>query len=246
MSEIEETQTETPVENPFVFDPSDIQEGKLFGKYGSLEELKDALLSPKPPVDPAPEADAADEAVIPTEGLAIPEVATPESTGLSQEDLAPLYEEFAKEGKLSDASYAALEAKGLPRALVDGYVQGQQALIESRANSVYKAVGGKEVVEKALTWAAKNLSKAEQDAYNQATASAPPEMVALLLQGIITKAGIQTTSIAGRASQSLSATPYANQSEFQAALNDDRYGRDVAYTNEVHKRAKAAQTVGNI
>lgn len=246
MSETEETQTETPIENSFVFDPSDIQEGKLFGKYGSLEELKDALLAPKP--DPAPpvEDGAADEAVIPTEGLAIPEVTTPESVGLSQEDLAPLYEEFAKEGKLSDASYAALEAKGLPRALVDGYVQGQQALIESRANSVYKAVGGKEVVEKALTWAAKNLSKAEQDAYNQATASAPPETVALLLQGIITKAGIQTTSIAGRASQSLSATPYANQSEFQAALNDERYGRDTVYTNEVHKRAKAAQTVGNI
>jgi hypothetical protein len=240
----DETEPTTP--NPFAFDPSDIQDGKLFGQFESLDQLKDALLAPKPagapdPVD-APEADVD----LHVEGLSIPEVQTPESTGLSQADLAPLYEEFQTNGKLSDASYEALAAKGLPRALVDGYVEGQMALVESRAQSIYKAVGGKEVVDKARIWAAKNLTPTEKAAYEQTLATGSAEALAMILQGIVTRAGIQQSSIVGKSTPSLSATPYQNWGEMQKAMNDPRYATDATYRDDVLRRAKAAQTAGYI
>ena len=69
--------------------------------------------------------------------------------------------EFVEKGTLSDESYAALEAKGYNRVLVDGYIAGQVARAQALTNEVHAAVGGAEKYAAMTQWAAGKLSAAE-------------------------------------------------------------------------------------
>lgn len=89
----------------------------------------------------------------------------PESI-VSQEDQNRYGEELARDGKLSDASYAELAKKGLPRDLVDQFIQGQQAASERFFGEVYKFVGGKERYDAMMRWASASLTEEEKASYN--------------------------------------------------------------------------------
>lgn len=90
----------------------------------------------------------------------------PESI-VSQEDQTRYGEELARDGKLSDASYAELAKKGLPRDLVDQFIQGQQAASERFFGEVYQFVGGKDRYDAMMRWASANLSEEEKASYNE-------------------------------------------------------------------------------
>lgn len=89
----------------------------------------------------------------------------PESI-VSQEDQNRYGEELARDGKLSDASYAELAKKGLPRDLVDQFIQGQQAASERFFGEVYKFVGGKDRYDAMMRWASASLTEEEKASYN--------------------------------------------------------------------------------
>lgn len=89
----------------------------------------------------------------------------PESI-VSQEDQTRYGEELVRDGKLSDASYAELAKKGLPRDLVDQFIQGQQAASERFFGEVYQFVGGKERYDAMMRWASASLTEEEKASYN--------------------------------------------------------------------------------
>jgi len=87
-------------------------------------------------------------------------------------EMEPLSAEFAKDGKLSDASYAALAAKGFTKELVDATIRGMQssqvveqaeadALAAADMKAVKALAGGDEGYATLTKWAAANLSKEE-------------------------------------------------------------------------------------
>lgn len=90
----------------------------------------------------------------------------PESI-VSQEDQNRYGEELARDGRLSDASYAELAKKGLSRDLVDQFIQGQQAASERFFGEVYEFVGGKARYDEMMRWASANLSEEEKASYNE-------------------------------------------------------------------------------
>ena len=74
--------------------------------------------------------------------------------------------EFIEKNELSEKSYEELDALGLPKDLVDGYIAGQKALADNDVSEVQKVVGGQDNYAQLLDWSSKNLTQSEKDAFN--------------------------------------------------------------------------------
>jgi hypothetical protein len=82
-------------------------------------------------------------------------------------DYDALSDEFWSQGDLSDASYSRLEEAGIPREIVDSYIESQLSMVETRKGSIINEVGGAEGYEQLTSWAADNLEDGEIDYFNQ-------------------------------------------------------------------------------
>src|SRR5690606_9158202 len=80
------------------------------------------------------------------------------------------FDEFSKElsetGELSEASYERLEKAGIPREVVDTYLDGLRALAQQQFQEIYNIVGGEENYRAMIEWASENLTDDEREAFN--------------------------------------------------------------------------------
>ena len=154
---------------------------------------------------------------------------------------------FAENGSLAPEHYAALEAKGFPRQLVDNYLNGQLALQESAPiqaerfrNTVLSAAGGEDAWKAAADWAAAgNLTDAELAAYNAAVESNDVERAKLAVQGLIARHAAAMGAEPDLADGQGGAAPvpgFRSRAELVAAINDPRYEKDPAYRADVVQR----------
>lgn len=82
-------------------------------------------------------------------------------------DYDALSQEFWDQGDLSPESYEALENAGIPREIVDSYIESQLNMVETQRGSIINEVGGAEGYEQLTGWAADNLEDGEIDYFNQ-------------------------------------------------------------------------------
>lgn len=165
---------------------------------------------------------------------------TLENAGLNFDEFS---DEFAKSGELSEASYEKLTKAGIPKQFVDAFIDGQVAKAQALRADVVGSVGGEEKFSEMVSWAQKNVSKAELEAYNAAVDSGSIEQVKLAVTGMYAK-----FSEAGGAEPSLiqgSNTPAAgdvfnDMSELKAAMKDPKYAVSEAYRQQV--QAKLARS----
>jgi len=202
------------------------------------EALKTAATNDK--VNEAGKAEASKEPPAPKD-LVIPEK-------LTKADIDNVAEEFLKEGKLSDKTYETLEQRGLPKDLIDGYIDGVKAQTELMCNRVLSTVGGMEKYTELVKWAQKNLSdesKAEFDGV-MSTMKSEAEMTAMVkkLQRTYeqTVGKAPTAPIHGNEAAS-SEEAFASIEAMAAAMGDPRYSgvggfRDPAYIKSVEDRAR--------
>ncbi len=158
-------------------------------------------------------------------------------------DITPFAEEFAKDGKLSDASYKALEEKGFGRDMVDTWTAGQQARVAQWQGSVHGAVGGKETYDRLVAWAKTNLAADEYGALEGALTDARNLAGAkLAIQGVKAqyeaKEGREARLVGGSASKGSQATDtYASRKDHARDVNSERYRTDPAFRTAVTAKA---------
>jgi hypothetical protein len=149
------------------------------GKYKTVEELEKAyreleakLGAPKEEDQPKPE----DEELPPLPEIDpdAPKVADIEVTDAAREELKEkgldidhFTREFGATGTLSEASYARLEKAGIPRDIVNAYIDGQKRFVDSQIREVKDSVGGEETYARIHQWAGTGLSEPEKIAYNR-------------------------------------------------------------------------------
>ena len=98
------------------------------------------------------------------------------------------YDEFAKDGSLSEKSYQALDKTHcLSKELVDGYISGQKALAENHTKTIQDTVGGKEKYDNIVKWASENLADNEVKAFNDMMDSGTLDQAQLAISGIQAK-----------------------------------------------------------
>jgi len=81
-------------------------------------------------------------------------------------DYSALSEEFWGNGDLSDESYDLLEQAGIPRSIVNSYIDAQLNMVETQRGEVMNEVGGAEGYEQLTEWASDNLEDGEIDYFN--------------------------------------------------------------------------------
>ena len=81
-------------------------------------------------------------------------------------DYDALSQEFWDNGDLTQESYDMLEEAGIPREIVDSYINSQISMMETQRSSIMNDVGGEEGYQQLTAWAADNLDDAEIDYFN--------------------------------------------------------------------------------
>lgn len=155
--------------------------------------------------------------------------------------------EFAEKGAVTAETYAVLAEKhGIPKELVDTFVEGQlakqqlqQQTSSAREEQLLGTIGGKDAFATMSTWAAQTFSEAELNAFNQQVGLSA-ESAALALQFLKTRyeaangrdPKLLTT---GRPAAQV-VDGFANKSEMMAAMRDPRYKSDAAFQAEVARK----------
>jgi hypothetical protein len=185
--------------------------------------------------DKAPTADTTKPATteIPTADAARDQVT---QAGL---DFDAINAEFAKDGKLSDATYDRLAKAGIARTTADGYIAGQQALANQVRNEVFASAGGEEAYSEIVQWASTNMSDAEINAYNKAMNGGDTNVMKLAVDGLkarFTAANGTTPKLlnggSGNGSQA-QGDVFRSNAELTTAMKDPRYATDPAYRDDV-------------
>ena len=146
--------------------------------------------------------------------------------------------EYEQSGQLSDASYESLAKAGIPRDMVDAYIQGQQAIADQIRTTIINDVGGDEYYEAMASWAADNLSHDELAVYNAQVESGNLAAIRMAVNGLRAQFeqvnGFEPSLIGGGAASATDG--FRSTQEMVTAMRDPRYKTDPAYQADVQRR----------
>lgn len=164
-------------------------------------------------------------------------------------DLSAMSAEFAKDGKLSDASTAALKKAGLKEADVQRFIAGQQAIAKNVQAEVAAVAGGEDKLAATLEWAKTNADKALVATYNDAIDSGNVSLVKLAAKSLVdahaAATGTDGKRVTGEPVETASAdAPFKSNAEMTKAMGDPRYAKDPAYREAVSRRLANTKMFG--
>lgn len=158
-----------------------------------------------------------------------------ENVGL---DYDALNQEFADTGELSEKTYKDLMDRGIPKEMVDSYVEGQQALATEYQNEIFGFVGGEESYTEMTQWATENLSDSEIDAFNEAILSGNASQARLAIDGLASRyrdnGGVQPNLVGGKASASNDT--YQSWAQVTKDMASPEYKKDPAFRDSVQQK----------
>lgn len=193
----------------------------LAKSYGELEKGK-----AQKPADVPPEAAAVATQEEASEALA--------SVGL---DYAAISTRFQQNGELAAEDRAALNKAGVPDAMIDAYVAGQQAIADTFQKSIFDLAGGKDQYGNLTAWAAQNLTPAEITSFNKVMDGNDADAAKLAVQGLKAKhdavVGSDPQLVVGSTAPPSAGDVFRSNEELRVAMNDPRYKNDPAYRNDV-------------
>jgi len=160
---------------------------------------------------------------------------TVENAGL---DFDAMQKEFTESGNLSEDTYKDLEAKGIPKEMVDSYVEGQQAKAAEYAKDIHGFAGGEESYKGMTEWASETLSDSEIDAFNGAIQSGNTSQARLAIDGLVSRyrdnGGVEPTLVGGKASASVDT--YNSWAQVTKDMGTTEYKKDPAFRESVSKK----------
>ncbi len=217
---------------------------KILGKFESQEDLIEAYRSLEAKLsggsqeapegeqdgstDALPEgeeerAQAAEEAVEAAEGV----------------DMESLSKQYFEEGGLTDESYEALEKAGIPRQVVQEYIEGQEARASQHQEKALEAVGGEQEFSKISEWAASNLDPKQIEQYNAAVDSGDAGRMQEAVKALAyeySRARPSEPNLLGGGNGSGVGDRYESVAQLTEAMSDSRYHADPAYRKEVEQK----------
>ena len=161
-------------------------------------------------------------------------------------DYDALVKEYEDNGKLSDESMKALKRAGYPETIVNAFIKGFEAQVNEFTNAVYKMAGGEAEYGKLCNFI-KGLGEADVQAFNETINSGSLTQLAALINGykaqMTTKYGTSNRSIPGGAN-AVEAHGFNSKDAMIKAMNDPRYGNDMAYTERVQRMTMQSTFLG--
>ena len=149
-------------------------------------------------------------------------------------------EEFTENGKLSDKAFVELDKAGIPREMVEQYIQGQEAISTASALEIQESIGGNANYAAMSEWAGENLAEGDLQAYNDIVERGSVEQARVAVKGMYAQflaAGGKAPNLAqGATSGAAGAKAFGSAASMVEAMQDPRYKSDPAYREQVEKR----------
>ena len=149
-------------------------------------------------------------------------------------------------GQYTEELYKEFEDNGHSRTVADRLLAAEVAMAEVRTSKVVAQVGGQEVAEQALQWAAQNLTDSQKSAINKQLQSSDVEVSTMALQSLIAQSGAGSSTVSADTGLTSVAGSFANESEFQDAIRDDRRMSDPTYRQQVMAKLQRSMEQGLI
>ena len=154
-------------------------------------------------------------------------------------DFDALAAEYDKDGALSAESITALEKAGYPKAVVDAYIAGLDALADRYVQEVKNLAGGEENYARLIQFIGAQ-PQSIIDGFNAAIQSGNIAQIQLALAGVqaqMTAAyGTANPSVLAGAQGAGTPTGYQTTAEMTKDMSDPRYQTDPAFTQEVYRK----------
>lgn len=224
---------------------------KILGKFNTQEELEKAYVelskklgAPKaeeatPEVEAAPKEEENTEANADTENKSEAEEVAKEAAEASGLDLNDLSKAYWDQGELTEEQYTSLEKAGYPKAIVDQFIAGQQAVLEAETLRAYNAAGGEQGYAAMIAWAKESLAEAEIAAYDKAVNSGDMNDVLSAVKGLRARydneAGFEpTVRVGGKAVTT--GDVYESVAQLTADMANPLYQSDKAFRAKVEAK----------
>lgn len=154
-------------------------------------------------------------------------------------DFNSFSDEYASSGELSTESYEKLAKAGVPKEMVDAYIAGQEAQAMQMVESVQTEFGGAAAYGQMVGWAAANLPKADQIAFNKVMDSGDLPSIKLAAAGLQAKykaaVGDEPNLLGGGNGDEVGDV-FRSTHEITTAMRDPRYAKDAAYRADVQAK----------
>ena len=156
-------------------------------------------------------------------------------------DFDALAAEYDKDGALSAESLTALEKAGYPKAVVDAYLAGLDALADRYVQEIKNLAGGEENYARLIQFIGSQPQNVI-DGFNAAIQTGNIAQIQLALAGVqaqMTAAyGTSNPSVMAGAQGAGTPTGYQTTAEMTKDMSDPRYQTDPAFTQEVYRKLK--------
>lgn len=156
---------------------------------------------------------------------------------------------FENEGKLSDDTYAKLTEAGMPKEVVDSFIENQQAAIELQQVKLYEVAGGQKQHDSLLEWGGNNLTPQEIELFNADYTSGDMAKMSTAVKNLQARYQVANGSPAsqtfrGDTSSAAGVQPYLSSAEYKADMQDKRYkSGDKSWQDHVHKRLAISKII---
>ena len=163
-------------------------------------------------------------------------------------------------GTISEEHYKELEATGLPRNLIDSYLnglkpkEGTEQVAADPSFPEYEDIvgiaGGEDKYKEMLQWMDGNVDKEELTEFDKIVDAEKRNIpkVTLAVQEMFTRyknaMGVEPKLIGGRASSTPNTRVFKSNAEVVAAMRDPRYKTDIAFQHEVQRRLQDSDVFG--
>lgn len=242
---------EAPADQQQPQDNTKEEQKLLAGKFKSAEELEKAYtelqkkLGEKKPEQPATQKKPATDPNLAIEKKDETQDATADAAKEAVEnaglDWDGLNSKWATNGALEDADYEALEKGGIPRHIVDQFIDGQVAAAKIARSEVTSVVGGDEKYGELISWAAENLPAEEIASFNKIATGRDLGAIKIAVAGLKARyeaqAGSEPNLIGG--DTSAGNTGYKTQAEMKADMAKPEYHKDPAFRAKVIAKLRA-------
>lgn len=167
------------------------------------------------------------------------------TTGVPADVLSAVQAEFASKGALTDESFAKLETYGLPKQIVEGYVEGLKAKAAADAAAVHGVVGGKEKFDAMVAWAGTSMTDADIGVLNEmfAKGGAHAAAAARSLAASYTAANGSAPKLVDGEGGVVSQAVYESMSQLMDDMRSDKYKFDPAFRARVAEKLARSNTL---
>jgi len=157
--------------------------------------------------------------------------------------------EIMTSGQVSEDTLKVLQERhGIPKSVVEDYIDAVRHKQRAAAAEAAKTVGGEQSLNSILEWARDSLSEAERASVNTALASPGWQNVLLGLKARMEMSNPtrnEPRQTNGRSEPAPGLQPFSNKREMTAHFRDPRYGVDPAFTQMVQDRIRITGVIKN-